>query len=68
MHAAAFPCPPYSSHGKMNVRCEGDAEWREKVTHEQLFVSGVQVVFFLGRKTVGFCPRLLMHPKVTVVN
>lgn len=53
MHAAAFPCPPYSSHGKMNVRCEGDAEWREKVTHEQLFVSGVQVVFFLGRKTLS---------------
>lgn len=55
------------------MRCEGDAEWREEVAHQQLFVSGVQVVFFFsGQKdTVGFCPRLLAHPsnpKVTVVN
>lgn len=28
------------------MRCEGDAERREEVAHQQLFVSGVQVVFF----------------------
>lgn len=50
---------------------EGDAEWRENITQKELFVSGVQGVFFSGRKdAVDFSPRLFMHPskpKVTVI-
>lgn len=52
MHGGAFLCPPHSSRGKMNVWCKGDAERRENITHKQLFVSGVPVVFFLDRKTL----------------